>query len=300
MKKVNRRRSSPWAQVLIGLSLWGLTLGAQSLPKLSPKASVSLSIGTTPITIEYHRPAVRGRTIWGALVPYGRVWRTGANEATLIRFADPVKINGSPVPAGTYALFSVPGPERWTLILNRKARQFGSFEYASQDDQLRFEVKPKAVPFNEWLAYELTPSSRSSAYVDLLWENLRVSFLVEVDVDALVAARMRKAMAKAKPTDWKIYSDAAEYFLELDAELTQAMAWADQSLRIQEHPTNLLVKARLLHLLGRVPQAQQLLDRAQQLAKARRLGPAILGPLQETQAQWRAEAALPAARSGKR
>ena len=267
-----------------------VSLQAQSsrlFPQLSPEASTSLSLGITPITIEYHRPAVRGRAIWGALVPFGRVWRTGANEATHIRFGDAVKINGNPVPAGTYALFSIPGPEQWTLILNRHARQFGSFEYSPQDDQLRFEVKPKAVPYTEWLTYAITPASRQSAYVDLLWDKLRVSFMVEVDVDALVAARMKKAMGKADSSDWKIYSDAAEYLLELDQELNQSLIWADRSIAIQENPTNLHVKARLLHLMGRLPQARQLLDKAGRLAKTQRSGPTVLGPIQDTLEQWK-------------
>jgi hypothetical protein len=281
---------------------WSLQAQSSKLfPQLSPEATTSLTIGITPITIEYHRPAVRGRAIWGSLVPYGRVWRTGANEATHIRFGDAVKVNGNPVPAGTYALFSIPGPEQWTLILNRRARQFGSFEYSPQDDQLRFDVKPKAVPLTEWLTYGITPSSRQSAYVDLFWEKLRVSFLVEVDVDALVAARMKKAMARADTSDWKIYSDAAEYLLELDQDLNQSLVWADRSITIQENPTNLHVKARLLYLMGRIPQARQLLDKAARLAKSQRSGPAVLGPIQATLEQWKADqGTAPAAPNSRR
>lgn len=291
------------ALALAALAAFG-ALRAQTpsklFPQLSPAASTSLTIGTTPITLEYHRPAVRGRAIWGALVPYGQVWRTGANEATLIRFADPVQVNGNPVPAGTYALFSIPGPDQWTLILNRRARQFGSFEFSAQDDQLRFDVKPKASNFNEWLTYTITPSSRQSAYVDLLWEKVRISFLVEVDVDGLVTARMKKAMAKADPKDWKIYSDAAEYLLEMDENLNQSLAWADRSIAIRENPTNLHVKARLLHLMGRMPQARQLLDKATRLAKAQGAGPAVLGPIQATLEQWKASRDYAAAPGNRR
>src|SRR5512141_3204449 len=115
-------------------------------PQLSPSASVSQTVGTTTVEVHYHRPAVRGRQIWGNLVPYGQVWRTGANEATTIRFSDPVQVNGQKVPAGTYAVFSIPHPDYWTIILNRRARQEGAWEYDPREDILRPDVKPKAVP----------------------------------------------------------------------------------------------------------------------------------------------------------
>ncbi len=257
-------------------------------PKLSPQSTVSQTVGTTTVTVEYHRPQVRGRKIWGELVPYGQVWRTGANEATTIKFSDAVKVNGQPVPAGTYALFSIPGPEQWTLILNKRARQFGAFEYQPKDDLLRFVVKAKAVKeFSEWLTYEVYPASRSSAYVDLYWEKLRVSFLVEVDVDSIVAARMKRAMARAGEGDWKIYADAAEYFVEQDKALTQALAWAERSIRIQENPVNLSVKAHILQAISQPVQAYQTLERALRIARSQNASAAVIGPIQNTLDQWK-------------
>ena len=257
-------------------------------PKLSPRSTVSQTVGTTTVSVEYHRPQVRGRKIWGELVPYGQVWRTGANEATTIKFSDPVKVNGQPVPAGTYALFSIPGPEQWTLILNKRARQFGAFEYQPKDDLIRFVVKAKAVKeFSEWLTYEVYPASRSSAYVDLYWERLRVSFLVEVDVDSLVTARMRRAMARAGDRDWKIYADAAEYFVEQDRELAQALRWAEKSIQIQENPVNLSVKAHILRAISQPAQAYQTLERALKIARSQNAGPAVIGPIQSTLDLWK-------------
>ena len=115
-------------------------------PQLSPSASVSQTIGTTTVEVLYHRPAVKGRQIFGNLVPHGQVWRTGANEATTIRFSDTVQVNGQKVAAGTYALFSIPYPDRWTVILNKRARQQGAWEYDPREDVLRLDVKPKTVP----------------------------------------------------------------------------------------------------------------------------------------------------------
>jgi len=257
-------------------------------PKLSPQSTVSQTVGTTTVSVEYHRPQVRGRKIWGELVPYGQVWRTGANEATTIKFSDPVKVNGQPVPAGTYALFSIPGPEQWTLILNKRARQFGAYEYQPKDDLLRFVVKAKAVKeFSEWLTYEVYPASRSSAYVDLYWEKLRVSFLVEVDVDSIVTARMKRAMSRAGDRDWKIYADAAEYFVEQEKELTQALGWAEKSIRIQENPVNLSVKAHILKAISQPAQAYQTLERALKIARSQNAGPAVIGPIQSTLDLWK-------------
>ncbi|HOD32278.1 MAG TPA: DUF2911 domain-containing protein [Holophaga sp.] len=267
-----------------------LAADAQEIfPKLSPKASVSQTIGTTTVSLEYHRPAVRGRRIWGDLVPFGKVWRTGANEATTIRFSDPVRIGGRPVPAGAYALFTIPGPESWTVILNKRWRQFGAFDYRPEDDVVRLDVKPRMVKeHTEWLTYEIYPASRGSAYIDLYWEKLRVDFLVDVDVDAIVSNRMRRAMAAAGDRDWKIYAEAAEYFYNQERELTQALGWAERSVKIQENPRNLTIKARLLRELGRGGEASQILERALNLARSQRAPASVLQPIQELLAQWKA------------
>ncbi|HJW08876.1 MAG TPA: DUF2911 domain-containing protein, partial [Holophagaceae bacterium] len=128
--------------------------GQTLFPQLSPAAEVKQTIGVTTVALKYHRPAVKGRDIWGKLVPFEQVWRMGANEATTISFSDAVKVEGTDVPAGTYAIFAIPHAESWTLILSRNARQFGAWAYNPKDDLLRFEVKPKPVSFNEWLTYE--------------------------------------------------------------------------------------------------------------------------------------------------
>lgn len=258
------------------------------LPQLSPKASVSEVVGTTTVSVEFHRPGVKGRKIWGDLVPYGHIWRMGANEATTLRVSDAVKINGIPLPAGTYAIFAVPGPDQWTLIFNRNWRQMGAFEYQGKDDVLRFDVKPKTMPnFTEWLTYAIEPASRSSAYVDLRWERLRVSFLVEVDLESLVIPRLKQAIARAGSRDWKVFSDAAQYYLEEGRDMNQAMAWADRSIKIQENPTNLYVKARILRELGQPPQAMAVLDKALRLAWKTNAPGSVTGPIQQSMEQWK-------------
>jgi hypothetical protein len=269
-------------------------------PQLSPQASVSQTIGITEVKVTYHRPAVRYRKIWGDLVPFGKVWRAGANEATTIRFSDAVKVDGRSVAAGTYALFMIPNADRWTLIFSKRWQQFGSFEYDPKDDVLRFDVAPKNVTnFDEWLTYEVYPASASTAYVDMYWEKLRVSFLVEVDVQGIVTTHIKKSLSQAKPGDWRIFSDAAEYLLDLDQDLAQALKWADRSLQIKEAPVNLHVKARLQHALGQAAEAALLLEKALKLAGAEKAPPSVTGPLESTRASWNRQAPVSGGNNGK-
>ena len=152
--------------------------------RISPKATVKQTVGFTNITIDYSRPGVKGRTIWGNLVPYNAVWRAGANEATKITFAADVKINGKKLKAGSYSFFAIPTEKNWTLIFNKVADQWGAFEYNDAEDALRIEVTPEKENncWQEWLAYTITKTSDKTAVVRLEWEKLKVPFTVEVEI----------------------------------------------------------------------------------------------------------------------
>ena len=156
---------------------------AQELPRPSPKASVTQVIGFTEIAISYSSPGVKGRKIWGALVPYNKVWRTGANEATTISFSDDVTIEGHKIASGKYALFTIPSESEWTVIFNKKPSQWGTFGYDEKDDLLRIKVKPeKNSEFKERLAFYIEPTGDNTGKVTLHWEKLKVSFNVQVEV----------------------------------------------------------------------------------------------------------------------
>ena len=151
--------------------------------RISPKAAVEQTVGFTIIRIEYSRPGVKGRTIWGGLVPYNVVWRAGANEATKITFSTDVKIDGNKLKAGSYSFFSIPTQKTWTLIFNKVANQWGAFEYNDVEDALRIEVTPMQNScWQEWLAYTINKSSDNKAVVILEWEKLKVPFNVEVEI----------------------------------------------------------------------------------------------------------------------
>lgn len=148
--------------------------------RVSPNAAVSQTIGTTVVTVEYGRPGVKDRAVWGSLVPNGEVWRAGANEATTISFSADVKIEGNALPAGTYSLFTIPGKDEWTVIFNKVAKQWGAYKYDAGQDALRVTVKPVASEHSEWLVYcfgDLTPTSGT---LMLKWEKLTVPVKIEV------------------------------------------------------------------------------------------------------------------------
>jgi hypothetical protein len=148
--------------------------------RLSPKAEVMQQVGLTDIKILYGRPGVKGRAIWGKLVPYDAVWRAGANEATKITFSTDVLIEGKKLKKGSYSFFSIPGKKEWTIIFNKVADQWGAFEYNESQDALRVKVKTEKGNWQEWLAYTITKVTDTSAVIRLEWEKLKVPFKVEV------------------------------------------------------------------------------------------------------------------------
>jgi hypothetical protein len=146
--------------------------------RVSPNASVSQTIGTTEVTITYGRPKVKGRTIFGDLVPYDTVWRTGANEATTISFSDDVMIDGEPVEAGTYSLFTVPGEDEWTVILNSVAQQWGAYDYDESEDVLRLSTTPGSAPMQEMLTFRFEDVNDGTGTCVMHWAETRVDFTI--------------------------------------------------------------------------------------------------------------------------
>jgi len=151
--------------------------------RISPKAAVMQTVGFSDVVIDYNRPGVKARVIWGGLVPYNKVWRAGANEATKFTFSTDVKINGKTLKAGSYSFFAIPTKGKWTLIFNKVADQWGAFEYNEAEDVLRFEVTPEEGSMQEWLAYTITKTSDNSAIIKLEWEKLKIPFTIEVSID---------------------------------------------------------------------------------------------------------------------
>jgi hypothetical protein len=233
------------------------------LPRPSPKATVSQTVGLTDVTITYCRPSVKGRVIWGGLVPYDQVWRTGANEATTITFSDDVTIEGTTLPAGTYGLFTIPGKNEWTVVFNKGAKQWGAYEYKQADDVLRVQVKPQAAEFHELMTFSFPAVSTESAQVALAWEKLQVAFTFKVNTIDKVLAAARKAI-----DDWRVPYRAATFCLDNNVNLTEARGWMDKSIAMKETMYNLAGKARFLALDGKKADAIALAKRAITVGKA--------------------------------
>jgi len=237
--------------------------------RLSPTCTLSQEIGISKIDLAFARPAVRGRKIWGELVPFGQVWRAGANNATTLTFSHAAKVAGKDVPAGSYGFFVIPGEKTWTLILNKKAKQWGAYEYKAQEDQMRWEATPQAGPFLEYLDYRVIPVDAGHATVELGWENLRVSFPVAFDTKAIYWAHLEDTLKKAPETDWVPWYQAARYCQEQGLEPQKALAWIQKSLKISETYSNHEVAARIDKDAKRMPEAVAHLQKAIDLSKGK-------------------------------
>jgi len=220
----------------------GAALAQQQLdiPRPSPNASVSQTVGITEITIKYSRPGVKGRQVWGKLVPYGEVWRAGANENTTIRFSTPVKVEGHELPAGIYGLQAIPTAGDWTVIFSKDANEWGAFSYKQADDALRIQVKPQPAEFRERMAFDFDDVTDTTAKIALQWEKLKVPFTVEVDTPKLVTAKLKESVR------WQTPYQAAGYCIQNNTCLDDASRWLDASIAMQETFANLRAKAMLL------------------------------------------------------
>lgn len=223
---------------------------ALALPKQSPRASVSQTVGLTTVDITYDRPAVNGRQIWGKLVPYDAVWRAGANENTVITFSSPVRVGGQALEPGRYGLHMIPTQGDWTVLLSRQANAWGSFSYDPHEDALRFTATPAPGDMHERLAYTFDDPTDSAVVATLRWEKLAVPFTIQVDTKAVVTDSLREQLRGLGRFFWQPWSQAAAWSAANGANLEEASKWADQSIAINENFTNLRVKAALLGQRG--------------------------------------------------
>ena len=234
--------------LLTALMISAQVLFAQhiDLPRVSPKSSVSSTIGFTEVTVNYGAPAVKERVIWGGLVPYGEIWRGGANEATTVEFSTDVNMEGQTLRAGKYALFFIPGEKEWTVILNKNWDQWGSSEYKEEDDEIRFDVEPKMNEgMMERLTYSIHDMKVDMGYIKLSWEKMRLYMRFKADVVPQAIANIGDALASAQEQDkWKIYAEGAEFLLDAKTNPDQALAWATKSTELFEHSWNLFIRAR--------------------------------------------------------
>ncbi len=230
------------------------------LPRESPAASLSQKLGVGTIVVTYHRPALKGRKMFGGMVEYGKVWRAGANEATTISFTHDVLVEGKPLAAGTYAIFMVPNPDRWTVVFNRDAGQWGAFSYKTANDVLRVDVAPGSAALQERLVYSFPVIEGDEAELAMNWETTRVAFKIRSDT----RAQTLKAVRAEFP--WHQAFGYAEHFLTQRIN-EEALRWARIAVLLEENSSTLVLNGDCLAALGRFEEAVALGERALTLAE---------------------------------
>jgi tetratricopeptide (TPR) repeat protein len=236
------------------------------LPAASQRADISQRIGLTEIAIHYHRPLAKDRKIWNGVVPYGKVWRAGANENTTISFSDPVLIDGKPLDRGTYGLHMIPNAEEWTIIFSKNSTSWGSFTYDQAEDALRVTAKPKTADSHHALTYEFDDLQPDSAVVQMEWEKIAVPFTVSVDVHDIVQVSLKKQLRDLSQYTWISWDDAANYLLTEKIALDDALKYADKSIENEDRYENEMTKSKLLTTLNRKDEAAAAQKKALDLA----------------------------------
>jgi hypothetical protein len=237
--------------------------GIVELPRPSPTAKIVQNVGLTELSVEYSSPRVNGRKIWGGVVPYGEVWRAGANAATKISVGKNVVIAGTEVPAGSYALFVIPQKTgAWTLILSKKAEQPGAFAYKKEEDLLRAEIKPQPIPLRERLAYSFSDfANQNHVTLELEWEKVRLALPIQLHTDEQVAANLKTY----QENQWVPYNTAARYMLEQKKDYDAGIDLVDKSIAVKEQWFNDWTKAQLLAAKGKFKDALALAQKADAL-----------------------------------
>ena len=252
------RRSPIAALAVAALAAAAIPAAAQTgPPRPSPKASVSQTAGFTTVTVNYSSPGVKGRPVWGTLVPYGKVWRSGANEATSIELSTDVTVEGKPLAAGKYAIFTIPAEGKWTVIFN-KTQQWGAFDYKEADDALRVEATPRQAPPRERLAYLFEDTTDNGTTLVLAWEKVEVPVRIAADVATMALARAEQetAAADVKPNqliNW------ARWLQQNNLASDKALVWVQKATATEAGAKSYwgkAVEARLLAQAGKVAEAK--------------------------------------------
>jgi hypothetical protein len=239
-------------------------------PDASPTSTLKQKVGFTDIEIVYARPSVRERKTFGGLLPYGEVWRTGANSATKVTFSTAVKIGGKDLPAGSYALFSIPDAKEWTVIFNKVTGEWGAYSYKEANDALRVKVKPVALTQGvETFTIDINDIRTESATLNLVWEKTRVPVKIEVDVVKNVVAQIESVMASGATLTPALYFRAAMFYYDHGLDLKKAKTWVEQATK-GDKPAFFMLhgKAKILAKLGDKAGAREAANQSMAAAQA--------------------------------
>lgn len=249
------------------VSIMAQTAVAQDLelPQPSPWAQVSQKFGLAQATITYSRPAMKGRKIFGGLVPFGEMWRTGANKATELKIEGTVIINNQKVEAGAYSLFAIPGETEWTIVINKNTELWGAGSYKQEEDVTRFTVKPTTTSLTESFTIGFSNVKDNSTTVELYWETTKVSFEIKNEFVEQGKKNIEEAIKAAEST-MGLYNDAAEFYLDNQLDSKLALEWATKSVDQKERYWNLYTLARAKAANGMYKEAVELGTKSHTLA----------------------------------
>jgi hypothetical protein len=260
-------RTLPVLAAALALSLAGNAALAQTAletPAPSPKAKVEQRVGITDFAVEYSSPGTKGRQIWGGLVPYDALWRTGANMATKLTVSNDFVVGGKTVPAGSYSIFTIPGKSTWTVILNTVFEQGGTDEYDQSKDAVRLTVTPESLASpRERMTFLFSNTTDNSSDLDLEWDKLRVRIPITVDTKAQVMKGIDESLSQA----WRPHFLAARYLLDSGGDLNQALAYINTSVSIKPGWWNNWIKAQVLAKQGKKPEAIAAAEQSQTLGR---------------------------------
>lgn len=267
MKKVIQKLSLPF--LALGLFSLGATAQIQT-PQASPLATVAQAIGLGKATVEYSRPSLKGRKMFGAQIPYGKVWRLGANKVTNLTLTEDMTVGGKAVAAGTYALLAIPTATDWTIILNKNAGMSGAYAYQEAEDVVRFTVKSrKLAQAQEHLTIGFTDFTPTEAFVAISWENSEVKFAVKQDSDAKIMAQIKEKMA-ASDISTDTYMAAASYYHDTNRDLNQAYEWASKVVEKSQKYWTYHLRGKIAAKIGKCDVARA--DATKGLAMAKESG----------------------------
>ncbi|GAA4104170.1 DUF2911 domain-containing protein [Mucilaginibacter panaciglaebae] len=222
--------------VLLSLGVFTVTAQDLTIPQPSTPQTIIQGFGLGQVTLTYSRPSVKGRKIFGYMEPYGKVWRTGANWATTIKFTDDVTMEGKSVAAGEYGLFSIPGQKEWIFILNKTSKQWGAYTYKESDDVIRFTVPVKTTSaLTETLTFDFANATPTDCFLQLNWEHVQTGLHLKIDVDTKVMANIDRAMQ----SDKKPYYSAAIYYYNNNKDLKKALEWMEVQDKAQPNSDNI-------------------------------------------------------------
>ena len=239
-------------------------------PTLSPYSKISQQVGLTELALQYSRPSAKGRIVFGELVPYNKVWRTGANAATRITFKEIAKIGGKTIQPGEYAIYTIPRENRWTIIIhaNTSLRSIAGGAYKPSNDVFRFEIAPEKNTYVETFTCQFSEVKTNALKLDITWENTLISIPIEVEVDKKIESQMQVFMKNPEKIPHRTYFEAAQYYSNNGKDLKDALNFIDSALnKSSENFRYGLLKAKILAKMNNYKEALTVVEIANNWAK---------------------------------